>query len=266
DLDRAGERRFRVNRLFYIVAEHGLFVLLSRFILTKHQELIFPELAADEADDTSRQNNEWKGNPEKEDRYECERSESPHHFVFEGFGANADHGLRDDRHDGGLHPEKDRCNPRDLTVSSIDPTQSPEEKGRGQNKKSSRNNAAPDLVQQPTDVDRKLVGLRPRQQHAKIQSMEESRLTDPFLLLYEFSVQQCNLSRRSTETYKTELKPEPACLRETRVPNRNMICCRSRVHRYLRNPYHPPNRSLSSPIPAVLNLSILGLTSSSLPI
>src|SRR5438067_668481 len=142
------------------------------------------------------ENNEWKGNLEKEDRYESNGGKTPHNHVLEGFRADANHGLGNNRHDGGFHAEKDRCNPSDLAVGGIDPTQTPEEKHRGQNKQSSRNNAAPDLVQQPTDVDRELVGLGPGEQHAKIQRMEESRLTDPFFLLHEFPMQQRNLSRR----------------------------------------------------------------------
>jgi hypothetical protein len=46
------------------------------FVLTEDQEFISPQLAADQADDTSRQDDKWKRNLEKENRHERQRSKS----------------------------------------------------------------------------------------------------------------------------------------------------------------------------------------------
>jgi hypothetical protein len=54
-------------------------------------------------------------------------------------------------------------------------------------------------MEQPADVDRELVCLGPRQQHADIQGFKETALVDPTTPLHELPVHQSDLSGWPTE-------------------------------------------------------------------
>ncbi len=55
-------------------------------------------------------------------------------------------------------------------------------------------------MQQPTHIDRKLLGLGPGQQHAIVERMQEPRLPDPSLLLDEDAVHDGDLPGGAAET------------------------------------------------------------------
>src|SRR5207248_10605436 len=101
---------------FHLVAQHDLLILRSGLVLTEHQELIFPELAANQPDQTSRQDHEGKGNLEKKNCYEPKYSEGPHDFILESFRTDADYGLGDNGHDRSFHCKTCRRIPSDLSI------------------------------------------------------------------------------------------------------------------------------------------------------
>jgi hypothetical protein len=58
-------------------------------------------------------------------------------------------------------------------------------------------------VQQPTDVNRKLLRFGPGEQHAVIERMQESLFTDPPAPVNQFAVHDRNLPCGSAKRYKT---------------------------------------------------------------
>ena len=67
--------------------------------------------------------------------------------------------------------------------------------------------AAERPVQQPADIGRKLLRLRPRQQHAVVQGVQEPLLADPLLFVDEDAVHDGDLPRRPAKTLRRDAKP-----------------------------------------------------------
>ena len=63
-------------------------------------------------------------------------------------------------------------------------------------------------VQQPADIDRELLRLRPGQQHAVVQRMQEPALRDPVLLLDEDAVHDRDLAGRAAEAEQGDPQPD----------------------------------------------------------
>ena len=72
----------------------------------------------------------------------------------------------------------------------------------------STNEPATHAVQEPADVDRELLRLRPGEEHAEVQRVEEPLLTDPSPPLHELGVHEGDLARRPAEIDETEAQPE----------------------------------------------------------
>ena len=62
------------------------------------------------------------------------------------------------------------------------------------------NDPAPDAVHQPADIDRQLLRLWSRQQHAIVQRVQKSPLADPFLLIDQNAMHHRDLPGRPAET------------------------------------------------------------------
>jgi hypothetical protein len=56
--------------------------------------------------------------------------------------------------------------------------------------------------------------LGPRQEHARVESVKETRFADPALLLDEDAVHHGDLSCRTAETQGRDAQPYPECLAE----------------------------------------------------
>ena len=69
-------------------------------------------------------------------------------------------------------------------------------------------------VQQPAEVDRELLRLRPRQQHAEVERVQEPRLADPALLVDEDAVHHRDLPGRAAEGQRRDPQPDPHRLGE----------------------------------------------------
>ncbi len=75
-------------------------------------------------------------------------------------------------------------------------------------------------MQEPPNVDRELLRLRAGQQHAKIQRMKKTRLTDPAAFLDQLALHDGDLAGRTAEADKSQLQPEPKRFRKTRMTER----------------------------------------------
>src|SRR5438067_9580098 len=116
-----------------------------------------PEETTEKSNDTSAEDDRGKWRFEKIDRYESERSQRPHDFVLQRFFPDANNRRQHDRSHGRFESIKNRCDPRDVAVSGVDETQSPEDKNRRYDKKCAGDDAAPGFVKKPLDVDGELL-------------------------------------------------------------------------------------------------------------
>src|ERR1700722_6749228 len=87
-----------------------------------------------------------------------------------------------ERNNCGLETAEHRRDPGLVPEAHIDDAQCEKDEHRWQNKERSGGNAALPSVQLPSDVNGKLLSLRPRQHHAVTQHMKEMAIADPFLL------------------------------------------------------------------------------------
>ena len=69
-------------------------------------------------------------------------------------------------------------------------------------------------MQQPADIGRKLLRLRPRQQHAIVQRMQEPALGDPVFFLDQDAVHHRDLPGRAAEAEHGDPKPDAESLTE----------------------------------------------------
>ncbi len=79
--------------------------------------------------------------------------------------------------------------------------------GAGQNEEHARDQAAGDAMQKPAKISRKLLRLGPRQQHAEVQRLQETRLADPALFLDEEAMHDGDLPGRTAEAGEGDLRP-----------------------------------------------------------
>ena len=147
-----------MSRRFLFIADHGC--LRRRILLRCIFEFRFPKQPASKSNHASTEDDCGEWNLEKVDGDKSERSQRPHHFVFERFPADANDGGQNDCGDGGFQSVKDGRDPRNVAESCVNETQPPENENRRDNKERTGDDAAPGLVQEPADVDGKLLRFR----------------------------------------------------------------------------------------------------------
>src|SRR5260221_2224091 len=180
-------------------------IVLCFAMTADHKEFISLPLASEESDECSTNDDQRKRNMEKKDRYKGGSRQRPHHFVLQRPVPDADNCGGNDCEYGWLQAVKDRCDPGHVSEGHIDIAEPPKNEDRRDDKESAGNNAAPRLVQKPTDIDCQLLSFRSGQKHAIIERMEEARFADPFLLLDQFGVHDRDLSSGPTKTDKSKL-------------------------------------------------------------
>lgn len=94
-----------------------------------------------------------------------------------------------------------------MAVSAIDVGNEPEEQGAREHKQSARNNATPNAMQKPADIDGELLGLGARQEHTVIQRVQETIITDPAPALDQLTVHEGDLPCRAAEAQKPDFYP-----------------------------------------------------------
>ena len=62
-------------------------------------------------------------------------------------------------------------------------------------------------MHQPAEIGRQLLRLWPRQQHAKIQRVQKTRIGYPMALFHYFTMHHRNLRRRPAEGQQTNAEP-----------------------------------------------------------
>src|SRR5690606_17582028 len=97
---------------------------------------------------------------------------------------------------------------RKLRIGGVKNAENEHHQKAGQDEQKPRHKAAPQPMQQPAGIGRKLLRLRPRQQHAEIERMEKLRLAEPLLLLHKNPVHQRDLASRAAKAQKTDLQPD----------------------------------------------------------
>ena len=134
--------------------------------------------------------------------------------VAERPAADAYHRLNDDRDHRGLESEEHPLEQRRLAMRDVDEAEAEDRQEPRQHEQHPGDHAAPRAVQQPSDVDRELLRLRPRQQHAEVERVQEPRLADPPLLVDEDAVHDRDLPGRPAERQRRDPEPDPHRLGE----------------------------------------------------
>ncbi len=91
---------------------------------------------------------------------------------------------------------------------SIEQAQAQHHQGARQHEQNAGNEPPAHAVQQPTDIGRELGCLRPRQQHAEIERVQEPRLRQPLFLVDHDPVHERDLPGRPAERQAADLEPD----------------------------------------------------------
>ncbi|KAG0755171.1 hypothetical protein G6F24_012011 [Rhizopus arrhizus] len=152
---------------------------------------------------------------EGEDGHERGAGDGPQPVVLQGTRADAMGRLQ---HDGGhrrLDAVEDPGHQRHVAEGDVEPGQDDQDQQRRQHEQHPGDDTAPSAVQQPADVGGQLLGLRPGQQHAVVQCVEETPLGNPAPPLHQFLMHDRDLPGRPAEADEAELEPEQQGLPET---------------------------------------------------
>src|SRR5947209_5892401 len=168
----------------------------------------YTRAARDEANQARRKDDKRKGNAEEEDCNEGSRRQSTQGIVLERSRADPHDRLRDDREYGSLQPEKQTFDCRHVAEQYVDVAERQYGDETRQHEETASDQAAARLMEKPADIDCKLLRFRPRQQHAVVQCVQKSLLTDPALLVYEDAVHDGDLSGRATERQGGDARPD----------------------------------------------------------
>ena len=148
-----------------------------------------------------------KGHVEQEERGERPAGQQPCKPALERPRADAEQRLHHQRQHRRLDAEEGRLDRRQPPVERIDRRQRGHHDRAGQDEQEARRQAAAYAVQQPAGIGGELLRLRPRQQHAEIERMEETRLVKPALLLHHDAVHERDLRRRPAEAGEPDPRP-----------------------------------------------------------
>lgn len=164
--------------------------------------------------ETGEQDDDRKGDLEQEDGDEGRSCDPEQEWVLQGLGADPDHCRRDESDHRCFKTVEESRDPADVSVDRVGPRQAHDEEEGGEYEEDPGDDPARRPVEQPADVDRELLCLGPRQEHAVVEGVEEPLVADPALLIDERVVHDRDLARRPTEVDEAELGPVAEGLRE----------------------------------------------------
>ena len=167
-------------------------------------------------DQCRKHDDERKWRVEEEDCDEGRTRDPVEQRRFQRTLANAQQRFDHDHQHGSLDAEQRTVDPRDATPKCVKKAQAEHEQRARQHEQDAGRKAAAHAVQRPTDVGRELLRLRPRQQHAEVERMQEARLVEPFLLVDDHAVHHGDLRGRTAEVDASDLQPQPERFAETR--------------------------------------------------
>ena len=209
-----GEARVR-RRGRVVVDDRRTIALAGCAVPAAGGELARGQAPADGADDAGCQHDVREGDLESEDGDEGRGADRPQHAVLERARADAVRGEYDNGGDRRLDAVEDARHQRHLAEHQIDPGQRHQEEHGGQHEQHAGDDAAPGPVHHPADIGGELGGLRPGQQHAIVERMQEALLRDPAPFLHQVLVHDGDLPGGAAEADEAELEPVAEGLSET---------------------------------------------------
>lgn len=168
-----------------------------------------PGTAAEEADHPGSQHDQRERQVEQKDGGEGGCRDADHGAVLQRLVSQPHHRLKHDGQHRRLEAEEQRRHQRNVAQTGIDPAQSHDRDDAGQHEQHAGDQSAERPVHQPADVNGELLGFRSRQQHAVVQRVQETGLTDPAQLLHQHPVHHGDLPRRPAEAQQADLHPDP---------------------------------------------------------
>ena len=132
-------------------------------------------------------------------RYQC--------GMPQGSATHAHHGLRDDDQDRGGDRGEHGGDDGRVARAHVEGRQAEQSQHPRQHEQDSSDQPTAHTVQQPSDVDRQLLGLWPREQRAERQRVEESLLPDPPLLVDQGVLHHRDLPSRAAEGLQGDREP-----------------------------------------------------------
>ena len=182
---------------------------------------------AGEADQRRARNDQRKRDAKEKYRDERQRRDGAMRRRLQRPLADAHDRFQHDGEHGGFQPEEQRRDRAQRAECGIDPTENSKRHQSGQHKERAGDDAAADAMQEPADIDRELMRLGARQQHAVVQRVQESLFADPALLLDQDAMHHRDLPGRPAEAKRSDPRPGPRRLGErnrvTRRPLRRSV-------------------------------------------
>ena len=169
---------------------------------TPSQPPMKPISAGAEHDDRERQR------PKKKIATKASAASATITLFFKRALADAHDRFQHDREHRRLQPEEQRRDDPDLAVGGIDVAQRHDGDDAGQDEQHAGHQAAERAVHQPADIGRELLRLRPRQQHAVVERVQEPALGDPALLLDQDAMHHRDLPGRAAEAQQRDAQPD----------------------------------------------------------
>src|SRR3954453_697068 len=163
----------------------------------------------DKTNHAGRDHDQREWNSEKENTNEGERSQDEHRPALQGTASDPLHRVKHNREHHRLEAQKQRHNRRHAAERGVDIAERHDRADAGYDKKPAGNDGTRPAMHQPADIDRQLMGFRPRQQHAVAQRMQEPVLADPFLLVDDDPVHDRDLPGRTAEAKHGHAQPDP---------------------------------------------------------
>ena len=202
------------------------------------------------ADQTRAQHDRRKRRSEQEQRREGRNRDHPRRDPGQRPRPDPDQRLEHDRQHRRLDPVEQPRHQRRLPERDVDEAQPHDREKPRQHEQQPRHQAPARAVQQPAQIDRQLMRLRPRQQHAEVERVQEPLLADPTLLLDQDAVHHRDLPGRTAEAQRRDPRPDPH-----RLGKRHALALRSRVSHSSGVPCPKPDRSRPSKSPRIPGLA-----------
>ncbi len=173
-------------------------------------------MMAGPADQPGAENDQRKRQPQQGNRDKGRDRDRDHRPVLQRATADPDAGLDDDGENSRLDAEEQPLDQRRLPIQHIERAETEHHQRAGQDEEQPCDQPAQRPVHQPADIDGKLLRLRPRQQHAVVERMQETLLADPAPLLDQLLVHQRDLAGRAAKAQQADLEPDTRRLRQAR--------------------------------------------------
>ena len=122
----------------------------------------------------------------------------------------------DDHQHFGLDAKERDLDERYLAIERKSNAESEHDESAGQNEEQAGDKPTGRAVQPPADIGGKLHGLRSRQHHAKIESVQKALLSDPAPFVDEDTMHERDLSGRTPERQDPDLGPDGERFLESR--------------------------------------------------